>query len=359
MPDVLLFGATGYTGRLTAHALAARGADFAVAGRNVAKLKALAEATGGPEVRIASVGDVSGLARALSDVKVLITCVGPFVELGWTAVEAVLEARIHYVDSTGEGLFIGAMVDRFDAVARRRGVALAPAMAFDEIPADVAATLAAKDLAEPEVVLTYALPSQASLGTVRSALGIVASRGPWLEDGETMMVGAGERRRWAPMPPPLGPKPSVSFPFAIGHLAPRHIRMRSLKLFSTTSPLQRVALKAGAPLMRAMGAPGSRAIEALAKLGGSEQGPDEEQRARSKWTILAEARSGKVWRNVALTGADPYGLSADLLASCALEMAKSGCERSGVVAPVEAVGLDFLQKQLMDHGTEITTYCSK
>src|SRR5687767_5757329 len=107
MPDVSLFGATGFTGRLTAQALARRGVSFAIAGRDREKLERLAdEFEPRPDVRVAAVGDVHALAAALEDVKVLITCVGPFTELGDTAVEAALRARVHYIDSTGEGTFI-------------------------------------------------------------------------------------------------------------------------------------------------------------------------------------------------------------------------------------------------------------
>src|SRR5918996_5995884 len=65
MPDVLLFGASGYTGRLTAHALARRQIDFTIAGRDRAKLESLASEVGDPEIKIASVGDIDSLAAAL------------------------------------------------------------------------------------------------------------------------------------------------------------------------------------------------------------------------------------------------------------------------------------------------------
>ncbi|MBW3653632.1 MAG: saccharopine dehydrogenase NADP-binding domain-containing protein, partial [Actinobacteria bacterium] len=129
MPDIVLFGATGYTGRLTAHALARRGASFAIAGRDRAKLEQLAATTGGPEVREAAVGDVTGLAAAIEDAKVMITCVGPFVALGDTAVEAALRARVHYIDSTGEGVFVDRLIAR-DRSARSAGIAMAPALGF-------------------------------------------------------------------------------------------------------------------------------------------------------------------------------------------------------------------------------------
>ena len=103
MPDIRLFGATGYTGRLTALALARRSASFAISGRSRAKLDAVARECGDPEVRLASVGDTGSLVSALDGTKVLLTCVGPFERLGHTAVEAALEAKVHYIDSTGEG----------------------------------------------------------------------------------------------------------------------------------------------------------------------------------------------------------------------------------------------------------------
>ncbi|MEA2460537.1 MAG: hypothetical protein QOH90_714, partial [Actinomycetota bacterium] len=204
MPEVLLFGATGYTGRLTARALSRRGVSFAIAGRNRSKLEALAATVGDPQIRIAEAGDTPGLVKALEGCRVLITCVGPFVEMGDTAVEAALEAGVNYIDSTGEGTFIAKLIER-DSDARSAGIAMAPAMGFDEVPGDVAATLACDGMPNAELDVTYAVPRTASLGTIRSTLGIILSEGPWLEDGRTRMISAGEETRWAPMPPPLGP----------------------------------------------------------------------------------------------------------------------------------------------------------
>src|SRR5688572_21014188 len=166
MPDILLFGATGYTGQLTAHALARRGADFAIAGRSRDKLEMLASVTGNPDVRIAGVGDVDALSRALQDVKVLITCVGPFEELGDTAVEAALRTGTHYVDSTGEGSFVARLARERSEHARTKGIAMAPCLGFDEVPADVAATLATEGMDRPDLTLTYSVPKTASAGTV-------------------------------------------------------------------------------------------------------------------------------------------------------------------------------------------------
>ena len=355
MADILLFGATGYTGRLTAEALARKGASFAIAGRNKAKLYALADETDGPEVRIASVGDVDSLVAALKDVKVLITCVGPFLELGSTAVEAALKARVHYIDSTGEGRFIARLVDR-DAEARDAGIVMAPAMGFDEVPADVAATLATEGMENADLVLTYAVPQTASRGTIKSSLQIITTDGQWIRHGRPVMVGAGQERRWAPMPPPLGPKPAVSMPLAEGQLAPLHLDLNSLSIYMTSGTLQRYGIEYGLPLLgKAMKTSwGQRVLDTV--LQRLPEGPNEEQRQKGKWTILAEASAGKKWRNVAVTGTDVYGLTAEFLATAALRMAADDFEGAGVKAPVDAVGLETLHKELLANDVSVDTY---
>lgn len=357
MPDILLFGATGYTGKITARALADRGADFVVAGRNRAKLDRLAEETGAAGVRVVDATDVDGLTDALAGVKVIVTCVGPFLELGHTAVEAAVRAGVHYVDSAGEGPFIERLIRDRHEDALRAGIAMAPAMGFDEVPGDVATALAVDGLDLPEVTLTYAFPSQASAGTLRSVLGIIPSKALWTVDGKTRPVAAAEETRWAPMPPPLGPQPAVSFPLAICHLAPLHAKVSSFRTFSTTGTWQRIAMKATMPAVTALLS--SDAVRSLARkvVDRLPEGPGDDARERGKWTILAEATTAEGgWRNVALTGTDVYGLTGRTLAAAATTMAANDYSGRGVLAPVQAVGADTLRRELEDFGVTITQY---
>ena len=85
------------------------------------------------------------------------------------------------------------------------------------------------------------------------------------------------------------------------------------------------------------------------------EGPDDRRRQKW-WTILAEARSGDRWRNVTIMGRDVYGLTAVLLASTAMKMAQEGYERSGVLAPVQAADVDWLEKRLLECDCSIETY---
>ncbi|MFN2593763.1 MAG: trans-acting enoyl reductase family protein [Actinomycetota bacterium] len=355
MPDVLLFGATGYTGRLTARALKDRSASFVVCGRNRAKLEKLAEETGAEDVRIAEAGDTDGLVKALSDVKVMITCVGPFLRFGDTAVEAALRAGVHYIDSTGEGSFIAKLIER-SGEAKAAGIAMAPAMGFDEVPADTAATIACEGMGSAELVVTYAFPSHGSAGTIRTMANIVTTDAHWVEDGRGISVAPGSRSRWAPMPAPLGPRPTTAFPFAEGHLAPLHLDLRSLQLYASVGRMASAGARFGFPAARLfLGRPeATKLVDRLAAR--LPDGPTDEQRAKSYFTILAEARSGDSWRNVTIQGVDVYGLSALFLSAGAVAMAKEDYERTGVLAPVETLGVDGWREELRAGGCDIEVY---
>jgi short subunit dehydrogenase-like uncharacterized protein len=350
MPDILLFGATGYTGRLTAHALADRDANFAIAGRNRAKLESLARETKDPEIRVASVGDTDSLVEALDGARVLISCVGPFSELGSTAVDAALRAGVHYLDSTGEGGFIDDLFER-DADARAAGIAMVPAMGFDEVPADTAVALAAADMKDAHLVLTYAVPTTPSGGTARTVPSIMGQRAPWLEKGRVVHVGLGQRWRWAPLPPPLGPRRAISGPFAETRFAPRHLDLTDFETYMSVSTPQFAAMRLAGPAIRAsLAFPPIR--KAAAALGGRLDGPEGAGREK-RWTILAEARDRSTWRNVIMTGKDVYGLTAETLAAGATMMAAGDFEATGVLTPVQAFGVQTLMKELEGLGVTI------
>ena len=82
MPEIVLFGATGYTGALTARAMVDRGLAPVLAGRNAAALQSLAARLGGLRVRVADVADAASMARLVSAGDVLVSTVGPFARHG-------------------------------------------------------------------------------------------------------------------------------------------------------------------------------------------------------------------------------------------------------------------------------------
>jgi short subunit dehydrogenase-like uncharacterized protein len=309
---------------------------------------------GALDVHVADASDSRMLVRALKDCKVLLTCVGPFVEFGTAAVRAALEAGVHYLDSTGEGKFIRHLVEQ-DTAARAAGIAMVPAMGFDEVPCDVAVAQATESLERANVVATYAVPTTPSAGSLRSAIGIMLSAGRRIHAGAPQDFFLADRRRVAPMPPPLGPKPSISAPLAMGDVASLLGGLESFETYVTIGPVQeRLARAARAPAAAFVhSAPGKKLLAAAAAR--FPEGPDE--RARNKWwTVLVEAHSGRRWRNVALQGKDVYGLTAETLTAGAIAMADPQYGCSGVLSPVQGFGTDLLEKELRSFGVSITSF---
>ncbi len=116
---IVVYGATGYTGRLVSAELARRGATFTVAGRSAAKLAALADSLDtAPEVAAVPIDDAAGLRALLDGAGAVIACAGPFVEHGGPVVAAAAETGTHYVDTTGEQPFIRSVFDRWGPIAQ-------------------------------------------------------------------------------------------------------------------------------------------------------------------------------------------------------------------------------------------------
>jgi short subunit dehydrogenase-like uncharacterized protein len=119
-----------------------------------------------------------------------------------------------------------------------------------------------------------------------------------------------------------------------------------LQLFIVADGLQRGVLKIGRSTLGAASViPGGRTLigKALARL---PEGPSETDRLQGTWSILAEAAAGPKRRTVALSGHDLYGLTAQLLATSALEMASLEYDVRGVVAPVQAIPLVKWEQEL-------------
>ncbi|WP_336033374.1 saccharopine dehydrogenase family protein [Geodermatophilus sp. FMUSA9-8] len=149
--DVVLFGATGFVGRLVAAYLAeAAPPDLrvALAGRSREKLTATAADLPGAAQRWplleADTGDAGSLERLAASTRVLVTTVGPYQRYGLPVVEACARAGTHYADLTGEVLFVREAIDRCDAVARETGARLVHAAGYDSIPSDLSVFLLAE-----------------------------------------------------------------------------------------------------------------------------------------------------------------------------------------------------------------------
>ena len=136
--DLILFGASGFTGRLVAEHLARSGdrPRWAIAGRSRARLEALGL---GAQVLVADARDRHALDAIARRTKVVCTTVGPYAKYGGELVAACAEAGTHYCDLTGEVQWMRRMIERHHARARATGARIVHACGFDSIPSDLGA----------------------------------------------------------------------------------------------------------------------------------------------------------------------------------------------------------------------------
>jgi short subunit dehydrogenase-like uncharacterized protein len=143
--DVIVYGATGFTGKLVAeHMLAKYGAGgdtrWAIAGRSRSKLEAVRAEIGAPDALplvIADASDPASLGAMVRSAKTVITTVGPYQLYGEPLVAACAEAGTDYVDLCGEPAWMAEMIAKYDAKAKASGARIVFSCGFDSIPFDL------------------------------------------------------------------------------------------------------------------------------------------------------------------------------------------------------------------------------
>jgi short subunit dehydrogenase-like uncharacterized protein len=152
--DVVVFGATGITGRQVAGYLAERasgdGISWAAAARDRAKLERVLEGVGAtaPETIVADLNDAGSLAAMAQRTHVVLNLAGPYTLYGRPVIEACVAGGAHYVDLSGEIPFVLKMIEEFDARAREAGVKVVQVCGFEALPPDLAVLLAAETARE-------------------------------------------------------------------------------------------------------------------------------------------------------------------------------------------------------------------
>jgi len=189
--DVIVWGATGFTGRLAAEYLNARhpaggNVRWAMAGRNAGKLGEVAEAIGAGAIPLvtADADDLKSLGEMARRTKAIITTVGPYQKYGAPLVEACVAAGTDYVDLSGEPPFMRRMIDQYSEQARETGARIVHSCGFDSIPFDLG-VLYVQELAKEQWGAparevngrVMAVKGGASGGTIASALATIENIG--------------------------------------------------------------------------------------------------------------------------------------------------------------------------------------
>ncbi len=365
--DLVLFGATGFTGGLTAEYLAEHGPTglrWAIAGRNAEKLAAvrhrlavLDPVLADLELIVVDASDAAGLADVVARTKAVITTIGPYLQFGAPLVAACAEAGTDYVDLTGEPEFVDRMYLEHHAAAEQSGARIVHACGFDSIPHDLGAYFTVQQLkaAGPVTMRGVVRASgMASGGTFHSAMGAFAR-------AKQMSSTAKERRRAEPRPEGRTSKPVAGKPHrdsTLGYwLLPMptidpQVIARSGAALGAYGPEFRYSHFAGLKTLRYAvgGAVGVSTLAVAAQVRPVRnlllsrmkqgEGPDLAKREKSWFTVDFVAQGDGRSIHTRVSGGDPgYGETAKMLAESALCLIfDDNPTTSGSVTTAQAMG---------------------
>ncbi|SEG17853.1 saccharopine dehydrogenase (NAD+, L-lysine forming) [Actinacidiphila yanglinensis] len=325
----LLYGATGYTGRLIARRAVAQGRRPVLAGRNAAKLVPFA-AELGLEHRVFDLSEPSTIRRGLNGVSAVAHCAGPFARTALPMAHACVETRTPYLDITGE-------IDVFESLhslgprAEAAGVTLLPGAGFDVVPTDcVAALLAARLPDATQLDLAFMTGGGPSPGTARTMMeGGAPDGGRIRSGGEIRSVPLGSRQVRAAFP--SGARTVVSVPW--GDVSTAYHSTGIPDVTTYTAVPQAVvaasrALRLG-PLRGAVAGTVARLV----------RGPGERRLSGTRsevWGQATDAAGNTV--AATLTGPNPYRMTADSVLRIVERLPELA---AGFQTPSRALGANF------------------
>jgi short subunit dehydrogenase-like uncharacterized protein len=404
--DIIVFGATGFVGELTARHLAwhaPAGVKIALGGRSQAKLEKLRAGLGGDAAEwgivIADVDQPSTLDAMVARTTVLCSTVGPYAKYGETVVGACVNAGTHYTDLTGEVLFARRSIDKFHEQAAGNGTKIVHSCGFDSIPSDLGTFLlyerakadGAGTLGSTTLVIRT-IRGGASGGTIASAIGladeVTADREARRVAGRPHSLSVDPAREAPQQPGDLSVVHGSSVdPSLSGSLAPFFMASYNTRVVRRSNglldfgygpdfsyretmaiPGPSVVSKVGSHLVQGalavgMGALAVKPLRPVLNriLPQPGQGPSEKSQANGKFIadVYTRTTGGRRYRSTIGANLDPgYSGTAVMLGESSLALALDGDEprggaplpaRGGVLTPAVALG-DVLGDRLRAQG---------
>jgi len=372
--DIVLLGATGFTGQIIAKYLdekaISEGIKWAIAGRDEAKLAVLkANLTiSNPDILVFDIKNSSSIENVITQSVVVMNTVGPFNWYGRDVVKSCVEHQTHYIDITGEPSFVAEMFIHYDVKAKANQTAIVNCCGFDSIPADFAAWITAKKLpiSEPKTLQTY-IRTNASFsgGTLTTAVHALylesqkksikhkVKRHP---DAPKMIIKlhkSSDMGAWAiPMPvvdPHIVKRSVASMPQDYGEAVSYgqyFVRSSFAKVLKTILSIASIALLVRFKSTR----------ERLFKKFPSGSGPSQMKRDQSKFEVVCIGKTKTVTARTVFSGGDPgYTETAKMMSESAftlLDKVKNKSLTFGVLTPVQAFGQGLLDR-LRNEGIHI------
>jgi short subunit dehydrogenase-like uncharacterized protein len=358
---IVVFGATGYTGRLVSEALVGRGQKPVLAARSASRVEELAKELGGLETAVADVARPASVRELVARGDVLVSTVGPFARWGGPAVDAAIAAGAHYVDSTGEPSFIRRVFEREGPRAAEAGCGLLTAFGYDWVPGNLAGALALRDAGDAarSVRIGYFFRGRlgsdgASGGTKASAFGVFLDPQYGWRGGRIVDEGGsrahtfelGGRRRAA-----ISSGSSEAFALPRVHPGLRDVEVY-LGWFGGASRAMAAASWGMSAVGRVPGVRGAMHAAVARLVKGSTGGPSPEYREQTGSDIVAEALDdeGRVLSSIKLGGVNGYTFTGAMIAWAAERAAAGDLLGTGALGPVDGFGLDALERGAAEAG---------
>ncbi len=380
--DIALFGATGFTGGLTADYLAAHlppTARWALVGRNHAKLESVVERlatahpdTPRPEIVLADAGDPASLQDVATSTRVVITTVGPYLEYGEPVVAACAAAGTDYIDLAGEPEFVDRMYVAHHSTAVETGARIVHSGGFDSIPHDLGALFTVQQLPDDVAITIRGVARSNAMisgGTFHSGLGQLSRMKQMRQaiadrkqveprpTGRRVRNQAGRPHRDTELGTWLLPLPTID-PEVVKRSAAARADYGPDFTYSHYAGLKHATTVAAAIV--GFGAfLGAVQVPPLRRFLGSRlpqgEGPSEERRARSRFTVDFIGDGGGVHVHTQVSGGDPgYTETSKMLAEAAMSLAyDDNPPTSGQVTTATAMGENLIQR-LRDAGLGFT-----
>jgi NAD(P)-dependent dehydrogenase (short-subunit alcohol dehydrogenase family) len=312
--NVVVFGASGHTGRFVVSELERRAMKAVLVGRDVEKLSRLAVEHPGVELRVASMDDASSLDRALAGGSLVINCAGPFVDTAEPVIEAALRAHVHYLDVSAEQRVTLTTFDHFAAAAQAAGVLLVPSMGFFGGLGDLVATAAMGDwISADEIRVVVAMDGwKPTRGTRLTGEKNPGPRSVYSHNVLTPLKGSPASLSWH-FPSPFGIQEVVAFPLTETIVISRHLRSPEVHAF-----LNRIALDD-------IHNPNTPAPTSM----------DDSGRSDQCFVMEAVVRKGNEERRALVAGQDIYAITAPLVVKAAQQILHGAVRTTGVCAAGE------------------------
>jgi short subunit dehydrogenase-like uncharacterized protein len=312
---VLVYGATGHTGRFVVDELLRRGLTPVLAGRSVERLAAVAPRHAALERRVTGLDDPAALRAVVAGAGAVVNCAGPFLDTALPLARAAVAAGVHYLDVTAEQPAVQELYRRLEGPARDAGVCVVPAMAFYGGLADLLVTTALDgDTRADEVEVAIGLDRWWPTDGTRATGARNTATRQVIRGGELAPLADPAPTGCWTYPDPLGDQPVVQLPFSEVITIDRHLDVGELTSYLNTAPLDDLHDSATPPPTEA----------------------DHTGRSAQQFVVDVVVGRGPETRHITCAGRDIYAVTAPIVVEGVARLLDGRHRGPGALAPGEA-----------------------